>query len=134
MNEMYRLYRLYCQFSIEDVARVTKIKKNRLTEIETGKAEPTEVELEKLAALYNISPDRMKLGFNDNFTTIIKQPADASFYNSDSERDFVIMSITSLTEDEKNLIMMYRTSDNKDKKYKQIIGLFIEDEDIIIRD
>ena len=34
---MYRLYRLYCQFSIEDVARVTKIKKNRLTEIETGK-------------------------------------------------------------------------------------------------
>lgn len=134
MNEMYRLYRLYCQFSVEDVARVTKIRKNRLTEIETGKAEPTEVELEKLAALYNISLDRMKLGFNDNFTTIIKQPADASFYNSDSERDFVIMSITSLTEDEKNLIMMYRTSDNKDKKYKQIIDLFIEDEDIIIRD
>lgn len=134
MNEMYRLYRLYCQFSVEDVARVTKIRKNRLTEIETGKAEPTEVELEKLAALYNISLDRMKLGFNDNFTTIIKQPADYSFYNSDSERDFVIMSITSLTEDEKNLIMMYRTSDNKDKKYKQIIDLFIEDEDIIIRD
>ena len=134
MNEMYRLYRRYCQFSVEDVARVTKIRKNRLIEIETGKAEPTEVELEKLAALYNISPDRMKQGFNDNFTTIIKQPADYSFYNSDSERDFVIMSITSLTEDEKNLIMMLRTSDNKDKKYKQIIDLFIEDEDIIIRD
>lgn len=133
MNETYRLFRLYCQFSIEDVARATKIKKSRLIEIEAGKTEATDAENAKLAALYNVSPDRMKGTLMDNFRTIIKQPTEYSFYNSDAERDIMIMSITSLTEEEKNIIMMLRTSDNKDKYYKKIVDMFLEDVDIIVR-
>lgn len=134
MNETYRIFRLYCQFSIDDVAKATKIRKKRLIEIETGKAEPTEVEITKLAALYNVSPERMNRSLSDNFATIIKQPVDYSFYNSDFEREVMIQSITSLTEEEKNIIMMLRTSDNKDEKYKRIVDMFLEDEDVIIRD
>ncbi len=134
MNETFRIFRLYCQFSIEDVASFTKIKKKRLIEIETGKAEPTDDEINRLAAIYNVKPERMKRSLSDNFSTIIKQSIDGTFYETEFEREMMKDSITSLTETERNIIMLLRTSGNKSEMYNRIVDMFLEDEDIIIRD
>ena len=134
MNETFRIFRLYCQFSIEDVASFTKIKKKRLIEIETGRAEPTDAEISKLAAIYNVNPERMKHGLDDYFSTIIRQPIDASFYKTELEKEIMKVSITSLTEAERNIIMLLRTCDNKQEMYNRICDMFLENVDIIIRD
>jgi transcriptional regulator with XRE-family HTH domain len=133
MNETYRIFRLYCKLSIEDVASFTKIKKNRLIEIEAGKAEPTDDEVNRLAALYNVMPERMKRSLRDNFSTIIKQPIDATFYETEIEREMIKDSIISLTEYERNIVLLLRTSGNRSEMYNRIVDMFLEDDDIMIR-
>lgn len=131
MTETYRIFRLYCQFSIEEVAAVTKIRKKRLLEIETGAAEPTDAEVEKLASLYNVTPQRMRGSLSDTFSTIIREPNDYSFYKSEAERELMKETIISLSDAERNIIMMLRTADNKNEMFRRIAEILSEDESVI---
>ncbi|MBR5233434.1 MAG: helix-turn-helix transcriptional regulator [Clostridia bacterium] len=131
MTETYRIFRLYCQFSIEEVAAVTKIRKKRLLEIETGAAEPTDAEVEKLSSLYNVTPQRMRGSLSDTFSTIIREPNDYSFYKSEAERELMKETIISLSDAERNIIMMLRTADNKNEMFRRIAEILSEDENVI---
>lgn len=127
-NECYKLFRNYCRLSIAEVSEYTGIKKSRLIDIEHGEITPDTEECCKIAKLYNISPDKLNGTIKDVFETIVCEPNDASFYNNDDERNAVIEKVSSLREDERAIIMMYRMSEDKSEAFDKIVFALSEND------
>lgn len=128
-NECYRLFRNYCSLSIDDVAGLTGISKKRLIGIEHGDIIPDADECCKIAKLYNVSPDKLNGTVKEIFESIVCEPNDASFYGSEAERNMVIEKVASLSEDERAIIMMYRSSEDKSEAYDRIISAITKNEE-----
>ena len=76
----------------------------------------------------------MKRGLCDNFPTIVKEPIDYSFFRSEFERELMKESITSLSQEERDLLLILRTSDNKKELYGRIFNMVIAEDDTIIKE
>lgn len=120
-NECYAYFRRFCSLSETEVSEITGISRRRILLIEHGEVVPTDEECNKLARLYNVTPEIINGSLSEVFGTIVREPIDASFYNNYIERDVIAEKITSLSISERTVIMKMRQVENKDEIYKKIL-------------
>ena len=123
-NECYSLFRYYSSLSIEEVAKLTGISKERIAEIEYGEVVPAEDECVKLSELYNIPANLMNGTISEVFESILNEPPDAAFYDDYHNKDMVINKVTQLSFRERMIIMKLRESSDPDDTYNKIMEMF----------
>lgn len=121
-NENIRICRLYCGLSYETAAEAVGIAVDRYKNIETGKAEPTETELEKIAKIYNVYSASLQNDFNEGENFRLKQDVDTNLFASEELREAVRLNVTALSAMEKKLIMLLRSKENSEAEIEKIIS------------
>lgn len=126
--ESIRVFRLYCGFTCENIALATGIPLYRYKNIETGKVEPTDEEIEKLAKLYNISGNELKCGIVDDNKFQLRQSIDDNIFENKEMRQIAKMTVTGLSDAEKKLIMLIRSKEMPKLLIEKLIDCIVSEE------
>ncbi|MCD7775707.1 MAG: helix-turn-helix transcriptional regulator, partial [Clostridiales bacterium] len=104
-----------CELSQEQVAEILGIDPDTYRKYEIGTAIPSEAEIETLANIYNVSPDRLTGEFDImKFINLRQSPIDYQ-YTADIYKDYEIDKITSLSKPEKYLILALRACKSEEE-------------------
>lgn len=126
LHESIRLFRLYCELTPEMIASVTGIPLARYKKIELGKVDPDENERAKLAKIFNIDEKELESGLIESTKYVIRQNFDDNMFVSEEIRERVRITITDLTQKEKELILLIRNSDNNEANIEELIQIILQ--------
>lgn len=126
LHESIRLFRLYCELTPEMIASVTGIPLARYKKIELGKVDPDENERAKLAKIFNIDEKELESGLIESAKYVIRQNFDDNMFVSEEIRERVRITITDLTQKEKELILLIRNSDNNEANIEELIQIILQ--------
>lgn len=126
LHESIRLFRLYCELTPEMISSVTGIPLARYKKIELGKVEPDEKERAKLAKIFNIDEKELDGGLIESSRYVIRQNFDDNIFVSEEIKERVKITITDLTQKEKELILLIRNSDNNEANIEELIQIILK--------
>lgn len=126
LHESIRLFRLYCELTPEMISSVTGIPLARYKKIELGKVEPDENERAKLAKIFNIDEKEIEGGLIESAKYVIRQNFDDTMFISEEIKERVKITITELTQKEKELILLIRNSDDNEANIEELIQIILK--------
>lgn len=126
LHESIRLFRLYCELTPEMISSVTGIPLARYKKIELGKVEPNENERAKLAKIFNIDEKEIEGGLIESAKYVIRQNFDDNMFVSEEIKERVKITITELTQKEKELILLIRNSDDNEANIEELIQIILK--------
>lgn len=126
VHESIRLFRLYCELTVEAVAEVTGIPLSRYKKIELGEIEPSEKDAESLAKLFNVEVADLLHGITDLSKYSVRQEIDDDFFATEEIKQMVKLKITELSPKEKKLILLIRNSDNSESDLDDAINMILD--------
>lgn len=124
-GEDIRMFRLYSGLTQAQVAEAIGVDVSTYRAIETESVQPSEEIINKLAALYNVDPERLLNGFSGNEKYILFQDPPYNIYENEDQREKEIDHITKLSKEEKSLVLMYRVLRRKKKFFDGARSLFV---------
>ena len=104
--EKLRYYREACVLSQKQVADALNIERSTYTKYETGGSEPSLKMLVRIAAIYNVSPEKL----------LPEAETDVKTYYQLRDPNPSESAIYQLAKDERGLIALYRALDKEEKK------------------
>ncbi len=123
INECYRVFRHYSGFTVEEVSEYTGVPVERIMKIEMGETVPTEAETRKIAALYNVNSCLINGSLSDICDFVVHEEFDESLYRTSFDKTLVKEMITSLNEDERMILALYRGVENKQLFLEEMLKL-----------
>ena len=108
-------FREYNGLEVKAVAEVLGISESLYRDFEAGRAVPTIDIIEKLAGCYKVSVDEF-YGYTPRLSI-----HDKSYDLEDSEVDESLLRMSNLSWDEAQLVLYYRSLEDKDSLIKEII-------------
>ena len=126
LHESIRLFRLYCELTPEMISSITGIPLARYKKIELGKVEPDENEMAKLAKIFNIDIKELEGGLIESAKYVMRQNFDDNMFISEEIKERVKITITDLTQKEKELILLIRNSDNNEANIEELIQIILQ--------
>jgi len=126
VHESIRIFRLYCELTVEMVAEVTGIPLSRYKKIELGEIEPSEKDAEKLARLFNVDVDNLLNGITDLSKYSVRQEIDDGLFATEEIKQMVKLKITELSPKEKKLILLIRNSDSSESDLDDAINMILD--------
>ena len=126
IHESIRLFRLYCELTPEMISSVTGIPLARYKKIELGTVEPDENERAKLAKIFNIDEKELESGLIESAKYVMRQNFDDNMFISEEIKERAKITITDLTQKEKELILLIRNSDNNEANIEELIQIILK--------
>ena len=126
LHESIRLFRLYCELTPEMISSITGIPLARYKKIELGKVDPDENEMAKLAKIFNIDVKELEGGLIESAKYVMRQNFDDNMFVSEEIKERVKITITDLTQKEKELILLIRNSDDNEANIEELIQIILK--------
>lgn len=127
IHENIRLFRLYCGLTQKAVAESVNLSLDRYRLIELGEVEPSEAEAERIAKLYNIEADDLFKGITESEKFVVTQDIDDNVFLTPELKELAKMTITSLSTQEKQIILLLRQAKDRDRIMHSIREMLLEE-------
>ncbi len=126
-NDNLRICRMYCDLSAEEVAKLASIPFERYLRFENGEDVPTEDEMIRLSAVYNIEKTEIEDGIEKTDKFNIHQELESYLFPTPEVTNFSKVQITDLAPVEKRIILTLRQCKNQASVMEKIFNIILED-------
>lgn len=116
LNQRIIQFRTYNKIEPETIAKALNISTEEYLKLEDGSVMPDIATITELAKIYKVTVAE----FYGNTPRLVLNTADdeSNFYNKNDELEF--LKFAELSIDEKEIILAYRTAENKEQLFKMI--------------
>lgn len=118
LSNRIKQFREYNKISCEILAKLLGITETDYNNLENGTLSPSIFQIERLAFFYNVTVDEF-YGFSPRLTLNTPQEKPLT---DDDEVDQSILKLSDLSWDEVQVLLHYRSSENKEEIIKRIIN------------
>lgn len=117
-NEFICVFRRYCELEQEDVAAAARIPLETYLDYEYGLADPSNEELQRIAAVFGLEERVFELGIEPirkTYEMFEPRPADENIFETAEDLEKVRLLVNKLSPDEARLVLFYRSADSEHK-------------------
>ncbi len=118
LSNRIKQFREYNKLSCEILAKLLNITENDYINFENGTTSPSYPQIERLAFFYNVT---VKEFYGNTPRLTLNSQQERPIIDDDDEVDQTILKLSDLSWDEIQVLLYYRSSENKEDILKQVL-------------